>query len=235
MFMFRLREDSSSVLSERALKKMVVDHAYRLHERVCRHRTDELPADSLQFSGHDLTLLGPGWYLCDARWSGVGTRGEGPQECCERSLSRELLVQNPGVVDDRFDLGAVANKPLVEHEFFNSRTLELGEMLWIKSSKSFAQSCSASQDDDPTEPRLEGFQAEFFEQRMIVVARDSPFLVVVFLVERIPRAPWASQSSICTCLEIVHWLIPSHSNAFLDSVGRTTSGMCSGRCAESRS
>ena len=73
-----------------------------------------------------------------------------------------------------------------------------------KAGESGTKVLSLAEDRDPREPRLEAFEREQLEHRVVALLLASPLVVVVGLVQRIVAAPAAARDARIVDREIVH-------------------------------
>jgi hypothetical protein len=81
----------------------------------------------------------------------------------KRSLRFDQLERAPGVVDDGFDLGAVANDCLVGQQAPDIALAEARDLRVIEATEGLSERVALAQNRQPREPRLKSLEAQLLE------------------------------------------------------------------------
>ena len=103
-----------------------------------------------------------------------------------------------GVVEDRFDLAAVADDAGVGEEPGDVVRAEAAQGFGVEVGEGAAEVLALAQDGQPGQAGLEALEAELLEQVAVVRRRPAPLLVVVGRVERVVAAPAAADVAVGT-------------------------------------
>lgn len=97
--------------SEHAVRNMIVDQPHRLHEGIYGGRSDGFPPELFQVLRQSKRFRGGrcGLRFCKLRPVGFVT----PDEGCQRSFLLDEFLGSSRIIDDRLDLAAVTNDPLI--------------------------------------------------------------------------------------------------------------------------
>src|SRR5262249_35055967 len=105
------------------------------------------------------------------------------------------------------DLGAVAHDPGVRHQRRDLLGAIAGNQLWLEAIKSAAEILTLAQNSDPRQPSLKAVENQLLIERLVVKLRNTPLLVVIGDIDRIPFRPRAPGQPILS-LERTHTLTP---------------------------
>ena len=103
--------------------------------------------------------------------------------------------KSPSIVDCGIGLEGVADDSGIVEQLPDSVIAILGDVVVVELVEGVAESVPLFQDSDPAQARLHSLQDESFEQLLIDVQRHAPFLVMVFLTERMVAGPNTSGNS----------------------------------------
>lgn len=112
-------------------------------------------------------------------WQGGGVGFEAPDIGGERAFFGDQFLRAPGVVDDRFDLAAVAHDACVGQQAGDVAVRVAGDAVEIEAMEGAAEVVALGEDGAPAQAGLEALQAQLFEQAPVVIYRKTPFGVVV--------------------------------------------------------
>ena len=177
--------------------EMIVHHARRLHKRITDRRPDEFKSPRFQIFAHRIRFLRPGRDVSSPA-APVDLRrpaDEGPDVPVE---SPKLLLHRQKrlrVLDRRRDLQPVADNAGIGHQLRTPFCVILRNFLRIEPIKRFAIILPLRENRRPAQPRLRAFQNDEFKQRPVVVMRATPFLIVIFDIERFGRPRTALRDS----------------------------------------
>ena len=178
----------------KAVGRVIVDHADRLHEGVANGRSHEREAESFQVPAHRVRFRAARRHL---RQRGPGvlpglTIHVTPQEGVESAvlfLNGQVAL---GVADGRLNLEAVAHDAGIGEQASDLRGIIAGDPFRVEMVEHRAVALPLAQDGEPVEAGLRAFENQHFEQPAVIVERRSPFLVVIAYIQRIGSAPGAA-------------------------------------------
>jgi len=129
---------------------MIVDKSHRLHESICRGRSDELPAHLLQVFGQGnrcRRCRGALWFskLCRV-WL------VSPEKGCQRAFLFDQLTGLAGIIDDRFDLAAVSDDAFIIEQARYIKLAEARDPVEIKTVEGGAEILALGEDGAPAQP-----------------------------------------------------------------------------------
>src|SRR5215210_5751235 len=177
-----------------AVRRVIVDHAHRLHERVNYGGTDEPEPPTLQVPAKDPRCLGLGGNFLQ-RPPAIVRRlaaDEAPEVSVEGPEFLPDREEGPGVADRRLHLPAVADYAGIGQQFLDLSFAVPGDLLRIEAVECAPVAPALLEDRQPAQARLRPFQHEHLEEPLVVVDRDAPLLVVVGDVERVGAYPGAA-------------------------------------------
>ena len=114
---------------------------------------------------------------------------ETPEEGTEGA---EFLTQGPGqagIAQHGFDLPPVANDPRVSQQAKDAALVPARDSLEVEIDEGLSEILALAQNRQPTETRLESFQAEFLEKTLVVIDGKAPFIVMIGLIVGGSAAP----------------------------------------------
>ena len=174
---------------------MIVDQPHGLHERIYGGRSDEFPALLLEFL-RQRNRFGGG--RCRLRPCKPIRGFVTPDEGCERAFLLDQFLRTPRIVDDGFDLAAMAHDAAVLEQALDVAPGEACDPVEIEIVKCRTEIVALGKDGAPAQSGLKAFQTKFLEQAMIVVDRETPFGVVIAEKLRCSARPTASCFAIRT-------------------------------------
>src|SRR5581483_3032979 len=150
--------------SDDAAFDMIVDQPHRLHEGIDRRRTDERPALLFELLRQDDRLRGRRrrLRLCKFFRVGLVTPNEGRQ----RAFLFDELLSPSGVVDNRFDLTAMADDTVILEQTVDVSPGKVSDLVKIEMMEGGAEVLPLCEDRPPAQSGLKSLQAQFLEQAM---------------------------------------------------------------------
>jgi hypothetical protein len=172
---------------------VIVDHAHRLHERVANRRTDEAKTALLQLlahrHAHGLGMF-QGYRSCGMRkWLSFD---ETPDEFVETSELFLSFEERLCVLDGGVDLQAIADNAFVLHQLGLLGGAVFGDLFGVEVVEGLAVVFALFEDRQPAEASLGAFEIDHFEEVAVIVADNTPFLVVIGNKEVVRLRPAAA-------------------------------------------
>src|SRR5262245_1424965 len=163
--------------SDHALLDMIVDQPHCLHEGIHRRRPDEFPALLLEIPRKGKRFRGGRCSLrfCTLLRSGFVT----PDEGCKRAFPFDELLSPSRIVDDRFDLAAMADDAFILEQTADVALRETRYPVEIEIMERCAEVLALCEDGAPAQSGLKTLQAQFLEQSLIITDREAPLGIVI--------------------------------------------------------
>jgi len=173
---------------------MVIDHADRLHEGVADGCSHEAEAAFFQIAAEGVRQRGAGRNFFETlpvvldrypihKPPQVGVKGT------ELGLHRQ---EGAGVADGGGDLEPVTDDADVGQQLGLAGLVKGRHHGRIEPGKGDPVRLALAQDRDPGKPGLGALQDQEFKQQAVIMDRDSPFQIMVGLIERIAARPGAA-------------------------------------------
>jgi N-acetylglucosamine kinase-like BadF-type ATPase len=191
----RLRAATVTPLPGEAAGQVIVHQAAGLHRGVGGDRPGEDEAVLAQLGGQ--RLRGGGLRRDVGKRARRRARrvrvGETPDQVAEPGPQLEC---GPGVRDHGADLRPVPHDARVGQQSLLVGRAERGDRRDVEASEGRAEVFPLPQDRQPGQPRLEGLEAQPFEDHRVIADRAAPFGVVVGEVLRGAESPGAAQPAV---------------------------------------
>ncbi len=164
---------------------MVVHHAHRLHVGIDNSAAHELESPVLQVLAQGIGFRGVGRdVLHDLAAVPHGLAAYKPPNICVEAAKLLLDGQEcSGVAHGGTNLQAISYDPGVPQQGLDFLFAEAGDPDRGEVGESFPIAISFIEDGGPTQPSLGALQDEELEVLVVIVDRNSPFVVVVFQIE----------------------------------------------------
>ncbi len=164
---------------------MVVHHANRLHVGINNGAAHELETPLLQIVAQGVGFRGGGRdVLHDLAAVPQGLAAYKPPNICIEAAKLLLDGQEClGVAHGGTDLQAISYDPGVPQQVLDFPFAEASDPDRGEVGESFPMTVSFFENGGPTQPGLGALQDEELEVLVIIVDRNSPFVVVVFQIE----------------------------------------------------
>ena len=117
-------------------------------------------------------------------------------ERVERARFGAQLDGTAGVVEDGFDLAAVADDAGIGQQPGDVVGAESTQGLGVEVREGAAEVFALAENGQPGEAGLEAFEAELLEQVALVAGRPAPLVIVIGHVERVVAAPGAADHAV---------------------------------------
>ena len=111
------------------------------------------------------------------------------------------ITENPAIADAGLDFQLISNNAFVHHQQIDLAGIVIANLIDIEIVVDSSEVFSFIQDDLPAQSGLEGFQNKEFVEIVVIMARNSPFIVMITDIQRIPKiTPFASGQIKLTAL-----------------------------------
>ncbi len=180
-----------NVFMTKTVRRMIVDHADRLHERVADRCSYKFKTPFFQIATQAIRNRRRNRYVVHSPPTVLQGSAvyELPQVAIKGSKFR-THIQNPlGVGNRRLNLESVSDDAYVFEQGVHLAFIVTGNYGGVEPIERAPIIGPFFQDRKPAQPRLGAFKDQKFEKRNIVMNGHSPFVIVIVDVERIGSHP----------------------------------------------